>query len=193
VAKSVNVTVVNGHGENKGTMDTAVLIQIEGLRRASLDVLRQKYEEVFREATRCRHREHLFRRIAWRLQALSEGDLSDRARERAHEIARDVDLRIIGPPAFFSTGGERVPTTDRSRRERDRRLPPPGAMLTRTWKRRTIVVEVLAEGFQCGNRQYSSLSAIAVAITGTRWNGLAFFGLTRPAGRKQKERTRAQK
>ena len=42
-------------------------------------------------------------------------------------------------------------------------------------------MEVLAKGFRYENRHYSSLSAIAVAITGTRWNGLAFFGLTRPA------------
>ena len=48
-------------------------------------------------------------------------------------------------------------------------------------------------GFRYENRHYSSLSAIAVAITGTRWNGLAFFGLTRPAGRKRKEQHRCGK
>jgi hypothetical protein len=58
----------------------------------------------------------------------------------------------------------------------------PGTVLSRKWKGRTILLEVLAKGFRFENRQYSSLSAIAVAITGTRWNGLAFFGLTRPAG-----------
>jgi hypothetical protein len=178
----------------KGTVDNAVLIQIESLRRASLDVLRQKYQEVFGEATRCHHREHLFRRIAWRLQALNEGDLSERARERAHRIARDVDVRIIGPRDFLlSAGGERARTSRGNRRERDRRLPLPGALLTRKWKGRTILVEVLAEGFRYDNRPYSSLSAIAVAITGTRWNGLAFFGLTRPAARKRKELTHAQR
>jgi hypothetical protein len=49
---------------------------------------------VFQEETRSRHREHLFRRIAWRLQALAEGDLSERARGRAREIARDADLPV---------------------------------------------------------------------------------------------------
>ena len=44
-------------------------MEIESLRRASLAALREKYREVFREETRVRHREHLFRRIAWRLQA----------------------------------------------------------------------------------------------------------------------------
>jgi hypothetical protein len=49
-------------------------------------------------------------------------------------------------------------------------------MLSRKWKGRTILVEVLANGFRYENRHYTSLSAIAVAVTGTRWNGLAFFG-----------------
>jgi hypothetical protein len=47
--------------------------------------------EVFQEETPCRNRNQLFRRIAWRLQALAEGDLTDRARQRAQEIARDAD------------------------------------------------------------------------------------------------------
>ena len=90
-------------------------------------------------------------------------------------------------------GGERVQTTgDLNRREQDRRLPLPGTLLTRSWKGRTILVEVLAKGFRYENRQYSSLSAIATAITGTRWNGLAFFGLTHPA-RERKEQPSAKK
>jgi DUF2924 family protein len=86
-AKSVHVTVVDGHQEEKRTVERAVLMEIENLRRASLTGLREKYRTVFQEETRCRHREHLFRRIAWRLQALAEGDLSERARGRAHQIA----------------------------------------------------------------------------------------------------------
>ena len=175
-------------------MNTAVLKEIESLRRASVTDLRNKYQEVFQEQTRSKHREHLFRRIAWRLQALAEGDLSQRARARAHQIAQDSDLRINAPREFFTVGGERLQTTaDRNRREQDRRLPLPGALLTRKWKGRTILMEVLAKGFRYENRQYSSLSAIATAITGTRWNGLAFFGLTRPVRRARKERSRAKK
>ena len=60
-------------------MDATVWMEIEKLRRASLTALREKYREAFREEARSRHREHLFRRIAWHLQALAEGDLSERA------------------------------------------------------------------------------------------------------------------
>ena|ERR1019366_6798552 len=171
-------------------MDNAVLIEIESLRRASLAGLRRKYREVFQEETGSRHREHLFRRIAWRLQALAEGDLSQRARDRAGEIARDADLRLIAPPDFFEVSGENVTTTstgDRNRRQQDSRLPLPGTLLTRKWKGHTLLVEVLKDGFRYESRHYSSLSAIATAVTGTRWNGLAFFGLTRPAGAERKE------
>ena len=174
-------------------MDTAVLMEIDNLRRASLTALREKYRSLFQEETRSRHREHLFRRIAWRLQALADGDLSERARDRARQIAHDADLRTVAPRDFFTIEGEEVKTTrgDRNRREQDSRLPLPGALLSRKWKGRTILVEVLANGFRYEHRHYSSLSAIAVAVTGTRWNGLAFFGLARGAGRDRKERRRA--
>ncbi|MGB9459110.1 MAG: DUF2924 domain-containing protein [Bryobacteraceae bacterium] len=169
-------------------METAVLVEIETLRRVSLSAMRQKYREVFGEETRCRNREHLFRRIAWRLQALAEGDLTERARERAKELARDADLRIIAPRDFFTVGGAPVRTTrQESSRLADSRLPLPGTLLTRGWKGRTLLVEVLPDGFRFDNQRYPSLSAVALAATGTRWNGLAFFGLT-GKGRKEQHR-----
>ena len=184
--------MVDAHGE-ENKLDTAVLIAIENLRWESLATLREKYREVFQEEMRSRHREHLFRRIAWHLQALAEGDLSERARGRAHQIARDADLRAVAPHDFFTVGGESVETTRGDRNRRDSRLPLPGTVLSRKWKGRTLLVEVLAEGFRYENRHSASLSAIALAVTGTRWNGLAFFGLTRPAGGEHKERPRGEK
>ena len=58
-----------------------------------------------------------------------------------------------------------------------------GTILRRSWKGQTILVEVLPKGFRYENRQYPSLSNIAFEITGTRWNGFAFFGLMRKAGK----------
>src|ERR1022692_2576439 len=92
-------------------------MEIERLRRASLADLRNRFQEVFQEEARSRHREHLFRRIAWRLQALAEGDLSERARARAHQIAQDADLRKVAPRDFLTVEGEPVQTTRRNRSE----------------------------------------------------------------------------
>jgi hypothetical protein len=169
--------------EKDYAMEPEVLIQIEALRRASLASLRQRFREIFGEETGCQHREHLFRRIAWRLQSLAQGDLSERAQQRAHSIARDSDLRMIAPSSFLHSGGEcvRPAPGNRNRRRLDPRLPMAGVLLSRNWKDRTILVEVLDRGFRDEGRYYSSLSAVASAVTGTRWNGLAFFGLNRPA------------
>ena len=173
-------------------MNTELLMQIENLRRASLRVLRDKYREVFEEEPRSRHREHLFRRPAWQMQALAERDLSQRARDRAQQIARDADLRMIAPPEFLNMGGRRLrpEASEAKRGADDYRLPRPGTILTRGWKGRTLLVEVLANGFRFENKQYASLSAIATAVTGTRWNGFAFFGLK---GRVKNERGRTKR
>jgi len=57
-------------------------------------------------------------------------------------------------------------------------LPKPGTLLSRRYAGREVVVKVLSEGFEYQTRNYRSLSAIARDVTGTRWNGLLFFGLT---------------
>jgi Protein of unknown function (DUF2924) len=170
-------------------VDTAVLIEVENLRRANVASLLEKYRRVFGEETRSRHREHLFRKIAWRLQARAEGGLSERAIKRAQDIADDADLRKVAPKNFFTLGHQQIETTpgERSHVNHDRRMPMPGTLLKRTWNSRTILVEVLAKGFRYEGRPYSSLSAIAVKVTGTRWNGLAFFGLTPNVSKPRKE------
>ena len=53
----------------------------------------------------------------------------------------------------------------------------PGSTLTRVYQGRTLTVKVLGDGFEFENEHYSSLSAVARAATGTRWNGLLFFGV----------------
>ena len=54
-----------------------------------------------------------------------------------------------------------------------------GSVLRRRYRERTVEVKVLAEGFEYEGHRYESLSAVARAITGTRWNGLLFFGLSK--------------
>ena len=67
--------------------------------------------------------------------------------------------------------------SDGSQRQRDCRLPAPGPLLTRRVEDRQVVVKVLGDGFEYESRSYRSMSAIAREVTGTRWNGLLFFGL----------------
>ncbi len=68
--------------------------EIDELRGMTVGQLREKHLGVFGEESRSNHKQFLFRRIAWRIQALAEGGLSERARRRALEIANDADLRI---------------------------------------------------------------------------------------------------
>ena len=56
-----------------------------------------------------------------------------------------------------------------------------GAILRRNWQGRQIEVVVTAEGFRWEGKRYRSLSAVASAVTGTRWNGPRFFGLREAA------------
>jgi len=165
-------------------MNASVLKEIEGLRRLTVGGLRDKYLEVFGEESRSNHKDFLFRRIAWRLQANAEGGLSERARRRALEIANDADLRIRAPKESGASDAARrtaVSTIRTVGGSRDGRLPAAGTLLTRDFKGRTHVVTVLDDGFEYDGRKYKSLSAIAGEITGTRWNGFLFFGLTREA------------
>jgi hypothetical protein len=153
---------------------------VAGLRRLTPGRLRERYAEVFGEPTRTGNVEWLVRRIAWRLQALAEGDLSERARRRAAELANDADLRttppkepLPGPPAA-QTVIQPLPS--------DQRLPPPGTIIRRPYKSGVLEVTVLADGFEFAGERYGSLSAVAKVATGSHCSGFAFFGLTGKGG-----------
>jgi hypothetical protein len=102
----------------------------------------------------------MFRMLAYRLQAEHFGDLDS-------ESKRLLD-NAVSPEA----AGRRA--VESSRINIDVR---PGTMLAREWNGRMQRVAVLADGFAWNGKTYRSLSKIALAITGTRWNGPRFFGL----------------
>ena len=154
------------------TETIAFLQEIGGLPYKTVAQLHHRYLEVFGEPSRSNHKQFLVRRIAWRLQALAEGDLSERARDRALSLARDADLRLRAPGA---TSRQSIQFAGR---RRDPRLPQPGTTLTRIFRDRTVTVQVLEQGFQYEDRVYRSLSAVARHISGTQWNGFSFFQLT---------------
>lgn len=156
-------------------MNAVLLSELEKLRAAPIESLRVKYREIFGTEPRIKHKQQLFRQLAWRMQALVEGELSERARRRAEEIGNDPDLRRLPPREWLATALVGRP----AKSSRDQRIPVPGTRLNREYRGNSVVVNVLTEGFEYEGRQYRSLSAIASEVTGTRWNGLAFFGLLR--------------
>jgi hypothetical protein len=159
-------------------MDDTVYREIEQLPSMDVEELRQRYREVFGEDSQSKHKQHLVRRVAWRLQVLAQGDLSERARQRALAIANDADLKVQVPARWMAS---QQAAQERKRGPKDRRLPVIGTVLTRAYGDQTIVVKVLKDGFEYRERRYRSLSAIAREATGTRWNGMLFFGLTKRA------------
>jgi len=154
---------------------------IDQLRQLTVSQLRLKYHELFGHASHSNHKRYLFRRLAWRLQSLAEGGLSERARQYALQITEDADLRLCPPKSSGTQPGIRVAPS----RQTDPRLPTPGTQLVKRYKDDTITVTVLADGFQHGERVYKSLSAIARQVTGTQWNGFSFFGLSSPKRRRR--------
>jgi hypothetical protein len=158
-------------------MDPTVIRSIEDLGRLKIPLLKKRYRELFGEESKSSNKQFLFRRIAWRLQANAEGDLSERALRRIGDITDDRDLRVRAPKEFVARPDFGSAVIDRAGPPKDYRLPGPGTLLTRRLGDRQIVVKVLSDGFEYESRRYRSLSAIAREVTGTRWNGLLFFGL----------------
>ena len=160
-------------------MKATIAARVQALRGMTVAELREQYREVFREEPRSHHREQLWRAVAWRMQANEEGDLSQRARRLAQELARDADIRVL-PPRGYTPDGPADPARTVSRAfpgARGPRMPLPGAILVRPYKDREIRVTVLERGFDWEGQVYRSLSAVARAVTGSHWNGHHFFGL----------------
>jgi len=151
-----------------------IVNEVATLERLTIGQLRQRFAELFGEATQASNRAWLVKRIAWRMQALAQGDLSERARRRAQELARDADLRL-NPPQPKATATTATPEPVRAPAPVDYRLPPPGTILTRPYKGQLVQVQVLTDGFAYAGRVYPSLSAVAKAITGSHTNGYHFF------------------
>ncbi len=151
-------------------MEASVTAQIGTIRRMTVGELRLKWRELYGEDTRSSNRDYLWRRLAWRVQELAYGGLSDRAHARIKELGDD--LRMLPPRRWQPDQGP----------VRDRRIPRPGVVLSRRYHGQEIRVTVLEDGFEWNGRRFSSLSALAREVTGQRWNGLLFFGLTKGKG-----------
>ena len=163
-------------------MQRNVATEVAALRRMTTGQLRHRYAEAFGETTNANNKAWLVKRIAWRLQALVEGDLSERARRRAAELANDADLRLSPPVASGPKLGAPVrPVADVLPLQGEHRIPPPGSILTRPYKGEVLQVRVLDHGFEFEGEVFGSLSAVARKITGGHCNGYAFFRLGKEA------------
>jgi hypothetical protein len=143
----------------------------------SVGQLCQRYAELFGEASRTRHKAYLIRRIAWRLQAIAEGDLSERARRRAEELANDAEARVTPPRGFDARLPPGRASTKPTTVSTDCRLPSPGTAIVRKYKGQTLRVLVLPDGLEFDGSRYKSLSAVAKTVTGSHCNGYRFFRL----------------
>jgi hypothetical protein len=156
----------NGRAANRGRSlgDTPVEDEIAHLRGLDLKGLRARWRSVFQNAAPADLPRHLlFAIIAYRIQADRFGDLDHETRQMLDR----TDATESG--AALST---RLVSLDQKRTELI-----PGTVLVREWDRRSQRVMVLANGFAWNGQIYDSLSKVALAITGTKWNGPRFFGL----------------
>ena len=153
--------------------------ELASLQRMTLRDLKTRYAEVHGESTSSRHRIWLIKRILWRLQSMAEGDLSERARQRATELANEAEVRMSSPHVPKSASQQLDPALfgQVSGPSADRRLPSPGALITRLYKGTSVQVHVLTIGFEFEGTFYKSLSAVARKVTGQHCNGYLFFRL----------------
>ncbi len=145
--------------------------QVARLQKMSVVELREEWKRLYDgEEPRVSNRVWLWKRLAWRVQELEYGGLSDAALKRLEELMPTAELALRNPP-----GKQRTPALVKP--IRDKRIPPPGTVLLRRYKGQAITVEVLANGFEWEGRQYRSLSAVAKQVTGSHLNGVRFFHL----------------
>ena len=143
---------------------TSVEDEIAHLRGLDLSGLRSRWRSVFQRSAPAHLTRHLlFAVIAYRFQADCFGDL-----DHATKQVLDRTVAKEAGPAM----SVRLASFDQKRTELT-----PGTVLVREWDRRSQRVMVMADGFAWNGRTYESLSKVAFAITGTRWNGPRFFGL----------------
>lgn len=152
--------------------------EVAALQRMTVRELRIRYADVFGEETKAGNKPWLIKRIAWRLQSLEEGDLSERARQRAAELANDADVRLSPPKQKSASPSPASQTKTAALAVKgDDRLPPAGTVITREYKAQSLQVKVLPKGFEFEGEVYKTISAVAKAITGQHCNGYHFFRL----------------
>lgn len=147
----------------------SIVQEIEELRRMKVPELVERYQQVFGKEPRIKHREHLWKRVAWKIQEERFGGLSEVAKARLEELIGEIELPLT----------ERQRTVSGKLKKAMKPSDPPvGTTLVRIWRGKEIRAQVVDGGFEVDGTLYRTLSEAAKAITGSHWNGKLFFGLT---------------
>ena len=147
-------------------METTVLRQLTELQDMPHAALKERWRSLYGTEPPAYKREHMIRRLAYRIQELAYGGLSDEAKAELERIAEEDERQRQGARA--------------ERRKSKDTYPLPGTRLVREWHGQRHEVTAGEGGFEYNGRRYRSLSAIAKAITGAHWSGPQFFGLRTP-------------
>jgi len=151
--------MTSGPQQLNAVADPAIEAELDRLPTTPITDLRKRYRELFQtEPPQAFGPDLLRRSIAHRIQERAYGGLSSSTRRLLDQLVKAAMTKPNG------------------RLELPRRIKP-GSELVRTWNGETFRVMVMAEGFAYDGKTFPSLSEIATAITGTRWNGPRFFGL----------------
>ncbi len=150
--------------------EQTVLARITALERMSVAELVVEYEAVVGKPPRIKRKDFLKRELAWHIQAAVYGGLSEDTERRLDEIIETLDVPL-------GQGAPSAPRRPRQARGRDDGLAV-GTVLVRPYKGQDVRVTVVEHGIEWNGVVYSSLTAAAKAITGSKWNGKLFFGLT---------------
>ncbi len=142
------------------TTDEPILARLAALKAMSVKDLKTEWQALFDAPAPNNSRTFLEGRLAYRIQELTYGGPDKQTRRLLDLLADEVEG-----------------TLTRKAQIADPRNPVVGTKLIREWNGVAHTVTVLREGFDWDGRRYKSLSAVARAITGTRWNGYRFFGL----------------
>ncbi len=158
-------------------LETSVVREINRLRQMTVAELQAEWFRQYGEPTRSRNRTYLWKRLAWRIQEMQHGGLSDRARSRIEELAPDGFVRARTPDA--ATTKPHAARECEPEPRRDPRVPPAGSVITRSYRGRELRLVVRDDGFELDGQAFGSLSEAARHVTGSRWNGPLFWGLTK--------------
>jgi hypothetical protein len=153
-------------GPKTGPMKETVLARVAALKSQPTPELRQQWRTLFETEPPPYNRRFLESRLAYRLQELAYGGLKLATIQRLEALGEALDGGNIAV--------RRIRGDDR---------PITGTRLIREWQGVEHTVTVLSDGYDWQGRPYRSLSSVARAITGTRWNGWTFFGLKNHRGR----------